>query len=272
MKTKDYFLTKEEFELRPTETEGVLKTFPVPNNINKYYNSKNYISHHQDNNTLKERIYKFFQSINLNYKVNLIENKNTSQLSVLDYGCGAGEFIKRLEHKHQTFGFEPNPDALKNAKLKTNHTIFVDRISDLTNESLDVITLWHVFEHIAEPEKILDEFYKKLRPGGNLIIAVPNFTSYDGKVYKEFWAAYDVPRHLFHYSRNGMLNFFKSKNWKIRKIRPLLLDAFYISILSEKYKKSPLFWLKGAVQGLISNVKASKTDEFSSLIYIIEKK
>ncbi|MBP3840455.1 MAG: methyltransferase type 11, partial [Chryseobacterium sp.] len=103
-------------------------------------------------------------------------------------------------------------------------------------------------------------------------IAVPNHTSYDAKRYKEFWAAYDVPRHIYHFSKTGMEKLMNNDQWNIKYIRPLLLDAFYISMLSEKYKKSPIFWLKGFIYGAISNFKALKNDEFSSLIYIIKKK
>lgn len=111
-----------------------------------------------------------------------------------------------------------------------------------------------------------------MKEKGLLIIAVPNPTSYDAKHYKEFWAAYDVPRHIYHFSKNGMENLIsKNPDWKLRKIRPLLLDSFYISMLSEKYKKSPLFWLKAFYYGTVSNVKALFSNEFSSLIYIIEK-
>ena len=119
---------------------------------------------------------------------------------------------------------------------------------------------------------MLQIFYNKLKTKGLLIIAVPNHTSYDAEYYKEFWAAYDVPRHVYHFSKSGMEKLFNSEKWEMKKIKPLLLDSYYISILSEKYKKNPLFWLRGGIVGAISNFKASKTGEFSSLIYIIEKK
>ena len=129
-----------------------------------------------------------------------------------------------------------------------------------------------VFEHIDNQEDILNIFYNKLKTNGLLIIAVPNHTSDDAKRYKEFWAAYDVPRHVYHFSKSGMEKLMNNEKWQLKKIKPLLLDSFYISMLSEKYKKSTLFWLKGMIYGLISNIKALKSDEFSSLIYIIEKK
>ncbi|PIE50791.1 MAG: methyltransferase type 11 [Flavobacteriales bacterium] len=271
MKTKDYFLTQEEFEILPTSIDGILKTSPIPENIDKYYESEKYISHHQDKGGLKEKIYQFFQRFNMNYKRNTVVKESFKNAKILDYGCGAGEFIKFIEEDFITYGYEPNAKAKNYSVQKTSKTTFIDHIDEIENKSLDIITLWHVFEHIENQEEILNLFYQKLKPNGKLIIAVPNHTSYDAKYYQKFWAAYDVPRHIYHFSKNGMIEFFNNKNWKIKKIKPLLLDAFYISILSEKYKKNPLFWLKGGIVGAISNFKASKTNEFSSLIYIIEK-
>src|SRR5690606_32534496 len=135
---------------------------------------------------------------------------------------------------------------------------FILNLDELEDSSLDAITLWHVFEHIENQQEILEIFHRKLAANGKLIIAVPNPTSYDAKRYKEFWAAYDVPRHIFHFSKIGMLQLMNSEKWKVQKIKPLLLDAYYISSLSEKYKKSSLFWLKGMLYGTISNFKASK--------------
>lgn len=281
MKLKDYFLSQEEFELQETEISGIFKTYPIPENLEKYYESKEYISHHQDNGSIKEILYKFLQKFNLNYKKHFLKsvihhtNKNNykHQVAILDYGCGAGEFVKFISEDFKTFGYEPNENARKFAEQKSPKTIFLSSptLSEIENESLDIITLWHVFEHIENQQEILDLFYQKLKPNGKLIIAVPNYTSYDGQKYKEFWAAYDVPRHIFHFSRKGMLTLMNNENWQVEKIAPLLLDSFYISILSEKYKKNPLFWLFGGINGVISNFKALKTGEFSSLIYCIRK-
>lgn len=273
MKIKDHFLSQEEFELIETETKGVFKTSPIPSNISKYYESEDYISHHQDTGSLKEKVYKFLQSFNLQYKKTILLDRIKKDSKVLDYGCGAGEFVKYIENDFETFGFEPNSDARNAAINKTSKAKIIDDLSSIENQSLDAITLWHVFEHIENQSETLSQFYNKLQPKGLLIIAIPNPTSYDAKHYKEFWAAYDVPRHIYHFSKNGMENLIsKNPDWKLRKIKPLLLDSFYISMLSEKYKKSPLFCLKAVVHGTISNVKALFNTEFSSLIYIIEKR
>ena len=271
MKVKDLFLTQETFELKETNIPGILRTSPTPSDLGKYYESKEYISHHQDSGSLKEKVYKFAQSFNLNYKRNIVAKETFQNARVLDYGCGAGEFIKYIEDDFETFGYEPNSDARNTALKKVNKTKIISDINEVDNNSLDVITMWHVFEHIDNQEDMLNIFHNKLKTNGFMIIAVPNHTSYDAQHYKEFWAAYDVPRHIYHFSKTGMEKLFNSENWKLKKIKPLLLDSYYISILSEKYKKNPFSWLFGGIVGTISNFKASKNCEFSSLIYIVEK-
>lgn len=272
MKITDHFLTKEIFEIVETSTKGIFKTTPLPSDLDRYYESVNYISHHQDSGSLKEKLYKFLQLFNLKYKSRILHAHLNRHARVLDYGCGAGEFLKFIENDFQTIGFEPNQSARHFAKEKTTKTAFLNDINLIENESLDAITLWHVFEHIENQKDILEIFHNKLKDSGLLIIAVPNPTSFDAKHYQEFWAAYDVPRHIYHFSKSGMENLMNTKNWKLKKIKPLLLDSFYISMLSEKYRKSGFYRIKGLLLGSISNFKALKTQEYSSLIYIIEKK
>ncbi len=271
MKIKDHFLTQEEFEIRETDIPGIYRTYPTPSDLGRYYESENYISHHQDSGSLKEKLYKFLQSFNLNYKRNIIAKELFVGAKILDYGCGAGEFIKYIEKDFETYGYEPNPKARAAAEKKVNKAKLIPSIEEIPDFSLDAITLWHVLEHIDNQEEMISLFNKKLKTNGLLIIAVPNPNSYDAKHYKEFWAAYDIPRHIFHFTKTGIEKLFTSPKWKLEKVKPLLLDSFYISMLSEKYQKSTLYWLKGSIYGAISNFKASKTGEFSSLIYIIRK-
>lgn len=272
MKIQDYFLTHEHFELQETEILGVYKTVPVPQDLGKYYQSKKYISHHQDSGSLKEKLYKFVQSFNLNYKRNLLSKEVFENAQVLDYGCGAGEFLKHIEEDVVPFGFEPNDDARNFAKGKTKKTTFISSLEEIEDGSLDAITLWHVFEHVENPQQLLQEFDRKLKPNGCLILAVPNCSSFDALYYKNFWAAYDVPRHLFHYTQKGMIQFLEQNGWKTHKIKPLIFDAFYIAMLSEKYRKNPFSLISGTIVGAISNIKASKNNDFSSLVYVVRKK
>lgn len=272
MKIKDHFLSQEIFNIEETSIKGVLKTSPIPQDIGKYYESKDYISHHQDSGSIKEKIYKFLQGFNLKYKKENLEKAISNKpISVLDYGCGAGEFVKFISDDFLTFGYEPNEKARHFAQQKSPKTKFISSLDEIDNNSLDAITLWHAFEHIENQQEILELFKMKLKDDGKLIIAVPNYKSYDAQYYQEFWAAYDVPRHIFHFSQEGMYELMKQNHLRVEQVAPLLLDSFYISMLSEKYKKNPFFWLFGGIHGAISNFKAVKTGEFSSLIYIVRK-
>ena len=161
MRIKDHFLTQEDFEIIETETKGIFRTVPLPANLDKYYESHDYISHHQDSGSLKEKLYKFLQVFNLSYKKNILKDLIGTEKKVLDYGCGAGEFVKYIEKDFHTFGFEPN-DSARNAALKkvSKNKIVVDT-SEIDNNSLDAISLWHVFEHIDNQEDILNIFYNK---------------------------------------------------------------------------------------------------------------
>lgn len=270
MKVQDHFLTKEIFSLESTAIEGILQTTPIPEDLAKYYDSTDYISHHQDDSSLTTKIYKFFQSFNLRFKANIVASVTAKYNTVLDYGCGAGEFLRYIQGDYNTVGFEPNPQGLNFTSKKTSATI-IQSLDEIKDGSIHTITMWHVLEHIPNTEEILEKLYKKLKTGGHLIVAVPNHGSYDAKYYGPFWAAYDVPRHVHHYTIKGLKNRFDSNSWKIKKWKPLLLDAFYISIISEKYRKNPLRWFKGGIVGAISNIKALKSNEFSSVVLVVEK-
>ncbi|MDL1913942.1 MAG: class I SAM-dependent methyltransferase [Bergeyella sp.] len=272
MKIKDHFLTKEIFEIKDTEIPGIKKTFPVPEDLKKYYKTEKYISHYQEKKSIKNILYKGIQRINNNFKSKIISEILPKKSKILDYGSGSGNFIKHIEEKYHAYAYEPNEKAKKTGINKAKNTRYIKNIEEIPNEHLDCITLWHVLEHIEKKEEILKVFYTKLRKEGYLIIALPNYSSYDAKKYKEYWAAYDVPRHIWHISREGMKNMIEKKRWRIKNIKPLIFDAYYISIISEKYKKNSLFWLKGVIQGTISNFKALKSGNYSSLIYIIQKK
>lgn len=271
LRVKDYFLTNEEFDLLPHSKYGFLETLPQPKNLDRYYESENYISHTDSQKTVFDKIYQFLKNYNIRYKLNLLP-KNSK--TILDFGCGTGEFLAHAQKRNLTiFGIEPNPTALKIAQTKLGK----DRISsgDIYSipEQFDVITLWHVLEHIPHLENFLPTLISKLKPDGKLFIAVPNYQSYDASIYKNHWAAYDVPRHLWHFSPKSMKSLFSDFGMKIEKTYPLWLDSYYVSLLSEKYKKSkqPLGLLRAIVVGTISNLKGIRSKNYSSVIYVIGK-
>jgi SAM-dependent methyltransferase len=196
-----------------------------------------------------------------------------SKGSVLDYGCGTGDFLTACKKKGFLIqGIEPNELARNQARNQTQVKINSD-ISDLSKEhKVDIITLWHVLEHVPNPKETLEQLKTHLKPGGHIIIAVPNRDSYDAKIYKEHWAAYDVPRHLFHFNQLNIKYLGKELKLKYIKTIPQYFDAYYVSMLSEKYLKKGSSFVRGMLSGLKSNSWASKNDgNYSSLIYVLRK-
>lgn len=271
IQVEDHFLTKEKFQLKPYQ-EGILQTFPIPEDLGRYYDSEKYISHHQEKPSLKQFIYKAVQKFNLNYKRNILAKYVPKKSLVLDYGMGAGDFLAFIRDDFNIMGYEPSTAARETAMQKIGPGHITENVDRLSDNSIDAITLWHVFEHLPSPTLSLELFRKKLKPAGFLIIAVPNFNSYDARFYGSDWAAYDVPRHLFHYSRRGLQALLEEEGFNLIETKPLFFDSFYISLISEKYRKNPLFFLRGPFIGALSNLKASRSGEFSSLIYIFQNK
>ena len=268
---KDYFLTGEKFEIYEDSETEVLYTLPQPiENLGKYYESENYISHTDGKKSIFERFYQIAKSINLNNKLELI-NKIANGKKILDYGCGVGDYLEFMQKNgYDVLGMEPNDSARKIAQSKIGKDKVVSTELEQINEKFDVITLWHVLEHIPNLNEIIAQLKNHLTENGTLIIAVPNHQSYDAKYYGEKWAAYDVPRHLWHFTEDSIRKLFNNFGMKIESVHPMKLDAFYVSLLSEKYKGNKLGFLNAIRVGIQSNMKAKKTGEYSSLIYTIK--
>ncbi len=268
---KDYFLTQEEFSLYKDNETGVLYTYPQPlNDLSRYYESENYISHTDGKKSLFEKIYQIAKQYNLDQKLNLIK-QSTKGKKILDYGCGAGDFLQHMQKNgYQVTGMEPNPKAFEISQSKIGKENVVNcELKEIT-EKYDIITLWHVLEHIPNLNEIITELKNHLNPNGTLIIAVPNHLSYDAEHYGKLWAAYDVPRHLWHFNPNSLKMLLAKFGMKIENVSPMVLDAFYVSLLSEKYKGNSLAFFKAFFVGLKSNLSAQKTGQYSSLIYTIK--
>lgn len=268
---KDYFLTGEKFEIYEDSETEVLYTLPQPiENLGKYYESKNYISHTDGKKSIFERFYQMAKSINLNNKLELI-NKVSNGKNILDYGCGVGDFLEHLQKNgYDVLGMEPNDSARKIAQSKIGKEKVTSTELEHNDQKFDIITLWHVLEHIPNLNEIIQQLKNHLSENGRLIIAVPNHKSYDAEYYGKYWAAYDVPRHLWHFSASSMNKLFNNFGMKIESIHPMKLDSFYVSLLSEKYKGNKLGFINALRIGLKSNAQAKKTGQYSSLIYIIK--
>jgi 2-polyprenyl-3-methyl-5-hydroxy-6-metoxy-1,4-benzoquinol methylase len=268
---KDYSVSKETFDLYHDEALDMLITFPQPSSVNlgKYYESVDYISHTDSKRSLFEKAYHFVKSIALKNKLDLINSLQPNKGRILDIGAGTGDFLSvAKQNGWQTIGVEPS-DKAKEIALKKGVS-FVEQTSELENHSFDVITMWHVLEHVPNLDTQIKELKRLLKPDGTLIIAVPNFKSFDAKYYGKFWAAYDVPIHFWHFSKTAIKLLFEKEGMKLKKVLPMMFDSFYVALLSEKYKSGKMNFIKAFFIGLQSNWKAKKDFEYSSHIYIIK--
>lgn len=266
---KDHSITQEDFELRYDDTYDMWNTFPkpLPENLNAYYESSAYISHTDAKSTLTDKLYQQVKKWMLVYKFNIIQRYRSSG-HLLDLGAGTGDFLAEAKSRNwQVSGVEPNSKARELANTKG-----IKLENDLSEISgmFDVITMWHVLEHIYDLSKYLEFLKKHLSENGVLLIAVPNFKSKDAIKYGALWAANDVPRHLYHFSKTSIEKLFNEVNFELVEIKPLFFDSFYVSILSEKYKGSSLPTLRGMMAGFRSNLSAMRTKEYSSQIYVLK--
>lgn len=273
----DHTVSRETFELWIDPEKEFLVTRPQPskNDLPSYYESEDYISHTDSSRSIMDKAYQFVKRISLNWKFNLVQKRAGQKGRILDVGCGTGDLLAVCEKRGwKVKGVEPNAKARKLAIKKLSYDQLI--VSDITKlkmedkHSFDVITMWHVLEHVPNLSEYIKTLKSLLAPGGCLFVAVPNYKSYDAKKYKEFWAAYDVPRHLWHFSQNSIRYFFGENNFEVVDVLPLVFDSFYVSLLSEKYKTGKANLFSGFKNGMISNLKAKQSGEYSSLIYIIK--
>jgi 2-polyprenyl-3-methyl-5-hydroxy-6-metoxy-1,4-benzoquinol methylase len=268
----DYSVSKKAFTLETCTSCGLIRTHPRPNSkdLPRYYASEEYVSHNDSKKGMINRIYQTAKWFTLRQKERWISNFKVSGL-LLDYGCGTGDFIHHMQKKNwEVRGLEPDPGARKLANEKVPNLVHdLPHINSFIADSFDVITLWHVLEHMEDLNAPFNAFSGLLKQSGILVIAVPNPLSHDASHYTSHWAAWDVPRHLYHFTSSTLIQL--ASNYKFQHVRtfPMKLDAYYVSMLSEKYKKGSVF--KAIINGFKSNLFASKTGNYSSLSYIFRK-
>ena len=277
LKCKDYTVSDENYELMFNKEYEMLVTIPVPENLSNYYKSEDYISHTDSKKTVFDKIYQTVKNITLKRKLRLINECLLHQNSIsrpekniLDIGAGTGDFLKVCKvNLWNVFGIEPDMEA-RNIAAKKGVLLHKD-LSHFTDKKFEIITLWHVLEHVENLEEYISTLEKLLSKNGTLIIAVPNYKSYDAKYYSKFWAAFDVPRHLWHFSETSISKLFAPVNLTVEKTLPMRFDAYYISLLSEKYKYGSMKPISALFRGFVSNIKAIKSKQYSSLIYVLKK-
>ena len=274
IKVTDHSVSGDHFELVYNDRLEMLETFPQPSSekLPDYYKSEDYISHTDGKRNAFEKVYHFVKGIALKRKLKLINEVSKGKNTLLDIGCGTGDFLQVAgDSGWHISGIEPNEQARAIANKKTNASVFdTNQISKFEPHSFDVITLWHVLEHLPDLDAQFELFKKLLKADGALIIAVPNYKSYDAQLYKEFWAAYDVPRHLWHFSQDAIKRLGATIEMDVVKTMPMKFDAFYVSLLSEKYKSGKMNFIRGFWNGWRSNWKARRSGEYSSLIYVLK--
>ncbi len=272
---KDDFLSKEDFHICECLNCGLLYTMPRPSKdkIGEYYKSEEYYSHQENKKGFIPRLYENVKKVNLKHKYKLATNGLTTG-KLLDIGCGVGDFLHTAEaHGWQCTGVEPSEEAKAIARQRTQAKLMSSEDQEqLPDESFDVITMWHVLEHVDDLRWQIAQLQRLIKQNGRIVIALPNYKSYDGQFYKEHWAAYDVPRHLSHFNRTTLAKILKTNDLKLVKTDKLKWDAYYISYMSEQYKIHKLPLVKGVYRGWLSNIKAKRSGEWSSVVYIFEKK
>ena len=268
MEVIDHFLSKKKFTVQPSSRCGVLETSPKPSSkdLPRYYKSEEYLSHNK-NDSFLSKLYFLAKRVNFFLKLNTLRKHSSSLNRLLDFGSGDGFFITELnKNRISAYGYEPffNSKTPKTYKQK-------ELLLRFDKAYFDVITMWHSLEHVKSYSETITFLKPLIKSNGLLVIACPNFQSWEAKYYKGFWAGYDVPRHLWHFSANGLVGYLEQNGFVLIKQKPMYMDSFYVCMLSEKYKGSKLWFLKGLFVGLYSNFVSFFTKSFSSTMYIFQK-
>jgi 2-polyprenyl-3-methyl-5-hydroxy-6-metoxy-1,4-benzoquinol methylase len=270
-RVRDHLVSQECFDVYWDEKEQFGWTdFKNTSDLSAYYQSEEYCSHQEQPKTFIQKIYSFARGLMFHYKHNIISPFLFKGASILDVGSGTGDFLSFMNSKgYEVTGVENNPKAILISQK--NDIKIHENISKLSDNSFDLITLWHVLEHLPDPEETFKNTFNLLSNSGHLIVAVPNIYSLDKDYYCENWAGFDVPRHLWHFSTPFLINFASKYNFELIRIRPLLLDALYISFLSEKHKGSRFSFIRGMVKGVYFNLRALRSRRYSSLVFVFKK-
>lgn len=274
---EDYTVTQEKFTITQCTNCGFKFTNPRPDeaSIGRYYQSEAYISHSNTKKGLVNQVYHVVRNRALKGKLKLVNKLVKNQpKKLLDIGCGTGFFLDTCKtNGWQVMGSEPDPKTREFARQQVNIAIQEDIFSDQFKPAqFNIITMWHVLEHVHQIDKTIQRLHELLHDHGTLVVALPNANAQESKTFKETWAAYDVPRHLYHFTPETLPPLLEKYNFKVEKHLPMYYDAYYISLLSQKYKTGKSNYLKAVLKGWKSNQWAKQhNNNYSSVIYIIRK-
>lgn len=277
MECKDFTVSKELFSIAACKACGFHFTNPQPDpeNLGAYYESEDYVSHSDTSKGIVNNLYQRVRRRTLKQKIALVERNSESKSRLLDIGCGTGYFLATAkENGWETIGIEPSPSARQTAIEKFDLDVREEKdLAGLPSASFGAITMWHVLEHVPALNERVAELKRLLTPNGTIFVAVPNRLSHDAEFYKENWAAWDVPRHLWHFAPADIQALFEKQNLQVINILPMKFDSYYVSMLSEKYRKGKTSLPAAFWRGWISNLKSGgNPPRCSSQIYVIKNK
>ena len=262
-KVKDYIKSGDLFQLYKDNNSGIVWTFLDKNHNHEYYYSSEKYIPHKEKKGFFGFLYLFVQKIMFRYKLKNLKNHINKNKIVLDYGSGDGRFAEYLNQLHiKTMTYDPLVKKLDESEPNSYQTL---------ENQIDTLMMWHVIEHIPDLDSSIKAIYNSIKNKGSLVIAVPNIDSFDSKHYKECWAGFDVPRHLYHFNHESLINFIEKQGFIYNYRKPLFFDSFYVSILSEKNRNNPFGTLNGLIIGLISNLFALFSTNYSSSFYVFTK-
>jgi SAM-dependent methyltransferase len=270
----DHFLTKERFDILHCTVCCVFFTYPQPGTeeIGRYYRSEKYISHSDTSKGIVNKMYRFVRGISVQNKFRLV-SRYSSRGSLLDIGCGTGHLLRAFADKGwETRGIEPGEEARGYAVDKFGLKVEDEpALATLPDASFDVVSMWHVLEHVHDVRERMKQVKRLLKEDGLAVVALPNHAAWDAKHYGPLWAAWDVPRHLYHFNREAVAKLARESGFVVKAVLPMPFDAYYVSILSEEYRTGKKRMAAAVLNGWKSNRKARRTGEYSSLIYLLEK-
>lgn len=246
--------------------------FPEGEALAAYYESDDYVSHTDGKGGLMDRVYGIVRNRAIRSKFNLVKGLAAPKEVLVDYGAGTGEFLKYAQDQHwQVKGFEPSSVARTNASVKGLELIDPQEREDLEEESVGVFSLWHVLEHIPDLNETMAYFHSRLMSQGYLVLALPNHESADADHYQSDWAAFDIPLHLWHFSKVDVKALGEKHGFHLESVHNMPFDSFYVSLLSEKNRSGSSRLISAFWQGLMSNLKGGSAKNMSSLIYVLKK-
>jgi 2-polyprenyl-3-methyl-5-hydroxy-6-metoxy-1,4-benzoquinol methylase len=273
-KAKDYTVSNELFHIVTCNSCQLIYTNPRPaaNEAGPYYHASAYISHSDTNEGIVNKLYHTVRKFTLYSKTNWIEPEKKGNKELLDIGCGNGHFLAAAKEKGWNInGVELDPETAARAAKLTGLRIAPSLQEIASEKKFQVITLWHVLEHVYELEEYFQFFKNRLAKEGKLLLALPNPASFDANYFEEYWAAYDVPRHIYHFTPATITALAAKYGFTLKKSRGLIFDSFYISLLSNEYKTGNKRLLHSFCIGLLSNLRAMLgKPNYSSNLYFFE--